>query len=1360
MKKLLIVMVLGASAVAASAQGLRRPGRTLGSRLVRPRQPVSQATDVIGAAGGLNAGDIAPQCRSCTQTDGRGSVTNDARVKNKVLTIPRTIKDLHEVRELAKGPFVGLMPRRHGEMTDYDYESVEVEEGNEKYSAYDGVIYDVQGKTVLFCPAARKGTVQIRDGAEIICESAFYDCTNLTEVVVPPSVCKIEREAFMCCPRLKVVRLSEGLCEIGWDAFRGCMCLTDLTIPYSVSEIGSGAFDGCEALLGRAKRCDGYFVLDGWAMMSHGCTANSLVLPADVRGVAAEAFTRKASLREEPAGCLDQGRGQLRGLSYWIKRRGLPDSVTNEVWVAPQFKSVVFPEGLRHIGSYAFGGTKIGTLDLPDGVVTIGQSAFCGCTNLTSALIPASVRRCESLAFSGCRRLTKIDMAEGLTKLPWHCFADCRSLTEVMIPSSVTNGLVYAFDGCAALQSIDVAEGNPVYCSRDGIVYTKDGKELVICPPGKTSVTVPQGVTTIRYSAFGGCSKLAEVFLPSSVTNIGGCAFERCSTLKSICIPDGVRELGPRTFAECLSLEDVRLPKNLVKLGGPYQWGHLGGCFQECTNLRSIDIPRPCRKIWFHTFSGSGLQSIVLPEGIEEVPSAVFSDCTNLVSVKMPASVKNIRSDAFRGCRSLREIDIPCGVTNIGDRAFESCGRLSEIKIPDSVKRVGSWAFEHCTNVTSVTMPTCVEKLEMCFPNAKDSLTNIILTGKMTSIGKSFFENCRGLKTVTIPSCVTNIGKGAFRDCSGLKSVTIPASVTRIGDRAFAGCSGLTTMEVPSNVTDIGESAFQGCSGLTSVTIPSSVTDIGYAAFCDCSGLTSVTIPSGVTNVAEAAFSGCSGVTSFSVDGSNPSYCSRAGMLCSKDGMVLLAGVNGDVAIPSGVTRVEKSAFSRYGGLTSVTIPQSVTNIGECAFRDCRALMSFSVASDNPVYSAINGLLCSKDGKRLIAGVNGDVVIPSDVTCIEEEAFAGCRGLTSVTIPSSVESIGRLAFLNCSGMTSVTIPTNVTSIGHAPFLGCSGLTSVTIPSNLVKRILSDFSKCNNLKTVKVVKDGTVETMSFDGLKEHLRQERSPRTFGLRVPRLQTKSPMNKSLSRPEAQTNESCSATNDVRMARPGLLGGSLRARRLQRRQEQQAAAAKQQAVQEARETECKVQAEQKKDQREAERAEQRRLNEELKKVREQKAATTAGKEDIATASRTSNTSASVVNVVAEKLGQCDFLLNKDFKKNAKVYLCLFSASWCPPCRREMPRIAETYAETLKDDPDIELIHFSRDRDDREAMDWAKEHDVRFPVVAPDGGNPLDLHSRGIPHLFIIKANGVLLEEGHPMRIFNVEKFRELKEGK
>ena len=138
---------------------------------------------------------------------------------------------------------------------------------------------------------------------------------------------------------------------------------------------------------------------------------------------------------------------------------------------------------------------------------------------------------------------------------------------------------------------------------------------------------------------------------------------------------------------------------------------------------------------------------------------------------------------------------------------------------------------------------------------------------------------------------------------------------------------------------------------------------------------------------------------------------------------------------------------------------------------------------------------------------------------------------------------------------------------------------------------------------------------------------------------------------------------------------------------------------------------------------------------------------------------APVNNVAAEKLQGCKFLVNQEFKKKAKVYLCLFSASWCPPCRAEMPRIARTYAETLKADPDIELIHFSCDRDDGKAMAWAKEHDVQFPVVKPKGGNPLDLHTRGIPHLFSVKADGTLMEEGHPMKLFSEQKLSEVKQG-
>ncbi len=143
-------------------------------------------------------------------------------------------------------------------------------------------------------------------------------------------------------------------------------------------------------------------------------------------------------------------------------------------------------------------------------------------------------------------------------------------------------------------------------------------------------------------------------------------------------------------------------------------------------------------------------------------------------------------------------------------------------------------------------------------------------------------------------------------------------------------------------------------------------------------------------------------------------------------------------------------------------------------------------------------------------------------------------------------------------------------------------------------------------------------------------------------------------------------------------------------------------------------------------------------------------------AAKTENKAAAAKNVVAEKLQGCDFLLNKDFKKDAKIYLCLFSASWCPPCRREMPRISKMYTETLKANPKIELIHFSCDRDEAQAKDWAQKTAVQFPVVKSTGGNPLGLKTRGIPRLFIVKADGSVLEEGHPARLFTEEKIRSL----
>ena len=376
--------------------------------------------------------------------------------------------------------------------------------------------------------------------------------------------------------------------------------------------------------------------------------------------------------------------------------------------------------------------------------------------------------------------------------------------------------------------------------------------------------------------------------------------------------------------------------------------------------------------------------------------------------------------------------------------------------------------LDECKKTAQVTDSPPYKKYRS-WVSIPETVTYNGITYSVTSIGEGAFDGCSGLTSVNIPGSVTNIGDWAFGFCSGLTSVNIPNSVTSIGDYAFAGCTELKSINIPDSVTSIGDDAFAKCESLEYVDLPDSVTSIGNWAFMYCSGLTSVNIPNSVKKIGDCAFSNCTGLTSVKVEAGNTTYDSRnnCNAIIETATNTLIAGCK-NTTIPNSVKKIGHCAFFGRSGLTSVNISNSVTSIGKGAFNECSGLDSIKVEVGNTIYDSRNdcNAIIETATNTLIAGCK-NTTIPNSVTSIGDNAFWGCKGLTSVDIPSSVTSIGNSAFSGCSGLTSVNIPNSVTNIGYGAFSGCSGLTSVNIPDSVKSIEDKAFNGCSGLDSINV-----------------------------------------------------------------------------------------------------------------------------------------------------------------------------------------------------------------------------------------------------------------------------------------------------
>ena len=422
-------------------------------------------------------------------------------------------------------------------------------------------------------------SITIPDSVTSIGGSAFYNCSGLTSITIPDSVTSIGEYTFKNCSSLTSITIPDSVTSIRDFAFSDCTSLTSITIPDSVTSIGDSAFSDCSSLqtislsckssLKRSdfgdqadlvsytnqhlltktaakaatcaesgnkeywtcKHCGKYFLSDD----TNPATATAVELSETVIPALKHknATTRGAVEPTETAPgysgdryCPDCNTVLKKGYTYWIEGNltwKLYEDGTLNISGTGEMKNYNYFEGNQSPASQKKDSVK--KVVIEDGVTSIGNSAFCDCSNLTSITIPNSVTSIGEAVFYNCGSLPSITIPDGVTSIGSSAFRDCTSLTSITIPNSITSIGEAAFGNCIRL----------------------------------TSITIPNSITSIGEAAFGNCVSLTSITIPESVTSIGNYTFNGCSGLTSITIPDSVTSIGYDVFKNCSNLTTISL---------------------------------------------------------------------------------------------------------------------------------------------------------------------------------------------------------------------------------------------------------------------------------------------------------------------------------------------------------------------------------------------------------------------------------------------------------------------------------------------------------------------------------------------------------------------------------------------------------------------------------------------------------------------------------------------------------------------------------------------------------------------------------------------------------------------------------
>ncbi len=295
---------------------------------------------------------------------------------------------------------------------------------------------------------------------------------------------------------------------------------------------------------------------------------------------------------------------------------------------------------------------KITSVEIQNGITSIGNYAFYRCEELTSITIPNSVTSIGTDVFSDCTSLKSVTIPDGVKSIGEYAFFDCERLTSITIPVSVTSIGENAFYLCQNITD--------VYCYANPAKLTwNDGEcdDFIKKPQHTTVCYVPERYLADYNTKFGaGSDDPVNVTFKAKAT-------DKCGDHATWLFDPDTHKLTISGTGEMYDYDDDPKPWN-----------------DYSDNITSVEIKN----------------------GVTSIGNSAFAYCKGLTSITIPDSVESIGADAFSSCESLTSITIPDSVESIGADAFYNCTSLTSITIPDSVESIDYDAFYGCTGITDV----------------------------------------------------------------------------------------------------------------------------------------------------------------------------------------------------------------------------------------------------------------------------------------------------------------------------------------------------------------------------------------------------------------------------------------------------------------------------------------------------------------------------------------------------------------------------------------------------------------------------------------------------------------------------------